>query len=413
MDYKKLDKLISIPKKADASKQKKTEFYNELTELLKEEGYSKKAEEYLFSGFSLCGALPFFNYMKNSENKLEIYNILTRGDKFNNERIIALQIELNLLALIINDGLEEKEILKNILIKLPSISVSSKNVRFKDLNVFLRKRYVNVISENAVYPNIDDIGLKIINVKNIMKMFEDGFKNYTPKSDSEIKKIIDLNNWIRSSKLLNEENCKKDNCMDILEIKNSKHEEVNNIKNQNIDNLENEKIDNKFYIENNEKCKQALDDVMEFIMMKDNKISQYKDSINNLNRKKLDYERNISNLENKIIELNKKLEENQKEIEKLNNEKGSLNDKVNDLEECLAKKDQEIEDRKKINEITEKDNSKQYDEFINRVSKKVGLEYRDYKDAEDAEMTIDLGENMRIQLKTVFDILEEVGIKMK
>lgn len=416
MDYRKLDELIHMPKKSGASKEKRNQFYKEFMMLLDEEGYSRKAEECLFLGWSFCGVKPFFDYMKKSENKIEVYNSLTRGDKFNREKMTALQIELNLLALVINEDFKEKEIIKDILIRLPNLSINASNIRFKDLIVFVIKKYIEVISEKAVYPDINNIGVKPVNIKKLIEMFEDAFKNYEMKDDIEIEKIKKLNKWISSYRLSEEENIKKAEIVKNEKVKNevSKGEkgatEVSVI-NRTDPGLD--FIDKTLHIDNNEDCRQVLDKVMEFISKKDNEISAHKDNFNALNKEKAYCERSIKYLEKKISELNIIIEDNNIKINNLNNEKITMKDKINSLEESLMKKEREIEDRKKINEMTEKDNSKQYEEFINRISQKIKLEYTDYKDAEDAEMNIDLGENMRIQLKAVFDILEKSGIKIK
>ena len=54
---------------------------------------------------------------------------------------------------------------------------------------------------------------------------------------------------------------------------------------------------------------------------------------------------------------------------------------------------------------------RQYDEQLNIIASKLSIEYKDFVDALEMEMTIELGENMREQLRTVFNILEKQGIK--
>ncbi len=48
---------------------------------------------------------------------------------------------------------------------------------------------------------------------------------------------------------------------------------------------------------------------------------------------------------------------------------------------------------------------------LNRIAKQIKTEYQDFKSAENMEMSIDLGENLRDQLKNIFGILEKEGIK--
>lgn len=47
---------------------------------------------------------------------------------------------------------------------------------------------------------------------------------------------------------------------------------------------------------------------------------------------------------------------------------------------------------------------------LNRIARQIKTEYHDFKSAENTEMSIDLGENMRDQLKNIFAIFEKEGI---
>lgn len=47
---------------------------------------------------------------------------------------------------------------------------------------------------------------------------------------------------------------------------------------------------------------------------------------------------------------------------------------------------------------------------LNRIARQIKTEYQDFKSAENTEMSIDLGENMRDQLKNIFAIFEKEGI---
>lgn len=48
---------------------------------------------------------------------------------------------------------------------------------------------------------------------------------------------------------------------------------------------------------------------------------------------------------------------------------------------------------------------------LNRIARQIKIEYQDFKSAEDMEMSIDLGENLRLQMQSIFDIFEKEGIK--
>jgi len=64
-------------------------------------------------------------------------------------------------------------------------------------------------------------------------------------------------------------------------------------------------------------------------------------------------------------------------------------------------------------DVLSRDRSKQADEVLQRVAAKIKVEYRDFLDAIEVPMSCDLGENLRLQLQSVFDILEKGGMKFK
>ena len=72
-----------------------------------------------------------------------------------------------------------------------------------------------------------------------------------------------------------------------------------------------------------------------------------------------------------------------------------------------------ISERIKMSEALSRDRSRQADERLQRIASKIKIEYRDFMDALDAPMTVDLGENMRLQLISIFEILEKGGMKIE
>jgi hypothetical protein len=52
------------------------------------------------------------------------------------------------------------------------------------------------------------------------------------------------------------------------------------------------------------------------------------------------------------------------------------------------------------------------DELMVRLSRKLRVDYADYQDALGLEMDADLGENMRLQLGSVFSIIKEFGVSL-
>lgn len=81
--------------------------------------------------------------------------------------------------------------------------------------------------------------------------------------------------------------------------------------------------------------------------------------------------------------------------------------------QCCSMANAEISERVKMADVLSRDRSKQADETLQRLASKIRVEYRDFVDALDVPMSCDLGENLRLQLQSIFDILEKGGMKIK
>ena len=115
--------------------------------------------------------------------------------------------------------------------------------------------------------------------------------------------------------------------------------------------------------------------------------------------KEYDTDTLIQDLMERNENLSKKKKELEKEIENLNSYKGKL--------------EQEIEERKQFTDTVIKNRENQSQEFINKLASKLRYEYMDFLDARELEMSVDLGENMRLQLESVFSILNKNGVNIK
>lgn len=127
----------------------------------------------------------------------------------------------------------------------------------------------------------------------------------------------------------------------------------------------------------------------------------------------------ITEMQLQINKLLGKEEEQRTYIQELVTEKRNLiaentsdENKIQELTEAVKKLEREIDDRKQFTDTVTRNREKQSEEQLNKLASKLRVDYRDYCDAKDIDMTIDLGENMREQLGAVFSILEKSGIKL-
>ena len=127
-----------------------------------------------------------------------------------------------------------------------------------------------------------------------------------------------------------------------------------------------------------------------------------------------------ASLTSRLNDAEKKNAEYQNELKEVHSQRIMLSHKCTQLESetrekdrIISEKDTEISERIKMSEMLSRDRSRQADETLQRLASKIRIEYRDFEDAINAEMTVDLGENLRLQLLNIFEILEKGGMKIK
>ena len=73
----------------------------------------------------------------------------------------------------------------------------------------------------------------------------------------------------------------------------------------------------------------------------------------------------------------------------------------------------EIEKLKTVISVYSADKQSSMDGQLNAIASKLKTEYREFKDALDLEMTVEIGEILRDQLMRVFKILSKAGIDIE
>lgn len=81
--------------------------------------------------------------------------------------------------------------------------------------------------------------------------------------------------------------------------------------------------------------------------------------------------------------------------------------------ESTKKLVEENERMRKVISVYAADKQAALSEQLNKIAAQLKAEYRDFKDAQDMEMDVNLGENFRIQLESVFKILIKAGVNLE
>ena len=131
-------------------------------------------------------------------------------------------------------------------------------------------------------------------------------------------------------------------------------------------------------------------------------------------QKRLDRNKQIiSEKEIEIKNLQEQCRDKENENHELKNKIKKLYEENDKLNNVIKERENEIQKRSQALHAIHLDTESKSNEQFNRLSSKLKIEYRDFKDAENLAMSIDLGENMREQLKNIFRILDKSGITLQ
>ena len=115
--------------------------------------------------------------------------------------------------------------------------------------------------------------------------------------------------------------------------------------------------------------------------------------------------------------LIRKLQDDLKETETLKEQYSSkvsaLQYEIKDNMAKIEDLTNELQKRNSVLSVFESDKQNSHKEHLNSIASQLKAEYKDFIDALDMEMTIDLGENMRQQISTIFKILSKNGIDVE
>ena len=414
-----LDYLIELKKtKKDPNVIERKKFIQAWTEMVNKEGYIA-SEEYLYNGFTYCGASPLKEYIGRSKDSMEALNEFFRGKMYNKNCAGTVPILFNLLALYLNDDNVNIQIVNKIVSKIPVALKNKEGKIYGQADRALRTYFLyNLRCDKIInFELLIEKGLdrKIVEQFSLM-MFEISIRAKKIKLSKKAQNNLDLlREWVKP--YLKEDGQKKTNKKQIVEKDKIESENITQTEEKGVYKNETEIKD--------DVGQGAIDDIKlrsiekelankdkELIVVKEqlNKIivirDSQRDTIQRLQTKML-------NLEAEIEKINNSLDEKNIKISELNQRISDNMDIIQKLESSLSYKDNELKEKSRMMEALSRDRAKQADEMVNRLASKLKVEYRDFTDAVGIPMDKDLGENMREQLRNVFDILIKSGVSIQ
>lgn len=391
----------------------KSEFMTSWTCLVKENGYAGKAEQFLYDGFSFCGAEPFYQYLRKAPDQNDVLKQMFSGKNYGKDSTVTFRLVTHLFALMLNDE-SSSSLLAPVIKHFPSACRNKEGKRLGTGAKTVEKYLLNVLSPVVELHPLNNIDLKSEVIKNFISMFSSligELKQSDSLKKSAITNINRIEKWTGEyletvdGTVAHESSEAGGFFKDLILASGGQsfHGQGN------YDPSDNEI---KAFVR-----AESLQEILMYAqtlatrLLKEN--DEQKKRITELEAR--DYN-NILKLEDVL----KKLEIQEITVSDLNKEKYELENQCRSLqhtlnikEKLMEEKDKEIAERIKMSEALSRDRSRQADERLQRIASKIKIEYRDFMDALDAPMTIDLGENMRLQLLSIFEILEKGGMKIE
>lgn len=421
-----LDALMKAKKekkKKEPTIKEKEAFRSAWLSLVADTGLAGRAEQFLYEGFAFCGAEPFYAYLIQTEDQNATLATMFSGKYYGIDSNVSFRLVTHLLALMLNNN-APGNILAPIIKRLPGSCVNKDKKRLGTAEKTLEKYFLAELRPDAELCPLADIGTKPVFINEFVALVSsimDGIENAGSTKGVVEKNIAKIRKWFADYDISQSVSADTKSDQVIHEATKITEEKANTI--SVADNSQEEKVQTPRVVvaQPEEKVPSDMIAYLTELLGKAAKVTTVVKAESTQQRVKIDAltqalegEQNklqganqqISDLQDTITELRKKLSAAEGDI-------FALRQAVAQRDAVIAERDAEIAERVKMAEVLSRDRNKQADELLQKLASKIRIEYRDFVDALDVPMSCDLGENLRLQLQSIFDILEKGGMKIK
>ena len=421
-----LDALMKAKKekkKKEPTIKEKEAFRSAWLSLVANTGLAGRAEQFLYEGFAFCGAEPFYAYLIQTEDQNATLATMFSGKYYGIDSNVSFRLVTHLLALMLNNN-APGNILAPIIKRLPGACVNKDKKRLGTAEKTLEKYFLAELRPDAELCPLADIGTKPVFINEFVALVSsimDGIENAGSTKGVVVKNIAKIRKWFADYDISQSVSADTKTDQVIPEATKITEEKANTM--SVADNSQEEKVQTPRVVvaQPEEKVSSDMIAYLTELLGKAAKITTVVKAESTQQRVKIDAltqalegEQNklqganqqISDLQDTITELRKKLSATEGDI-------FALRQTVAQRDAVIAERDTEIAERVKMAEVLSRDRNKQADELLQKLASKIRIEYRDFVDALDVPMSCDLGENLRLQLQSIFDILEKGGMKIK
>ncbi len=421
-----LDSLMKAKKekkKKEPTIKEKEAFRSAWLSLAADTGLTGRTEQFLYEGFAFCGAEPFYAYLLQTEDQNATLAVLFSGKYYGIDSNVSFRLVAHLLALMLNNNAPQN-ILAPMIKRMPGACVNKDKKRLGTAEKTLEKYFLAELHPDVELCPLADIGTKPVFIKEFVTLVSsimDGIENTGSAKGVVVKNIAKIRKWLADYDVSQSvsTDTKPDQVIPaattvtaektkIASVVTTPQEEQVQISKVIVAQPEEEApADMIAYLaELLGKAAKATAVVKVESTQQRVKIDALTQALEGEQNKLRGAGQQITDLQDTITELRKKLAAAEGDI-------FVLRQTVEQRDTVIAEKDAEIAERIKMEDVLSRDRSKQADESLQRLASKIRIEYRDFVDALDVPMSCDLGENLRLQLQSIFDILEKGGMKIK
>ena len=421
-----LDALMKAKKekkKKEPTIKEKEAFRSAWLSLVADTGLAGRAEQFLYEGFAFCGAEPFYAYLIQTEDQNATLATMFSGKYYGIDSNVSFRLVTHLLALMLNNN-APGNILAPIIKRLPGSCVNKDKKRLGTAEKTLEKYFLAELRPDAELCPLADIGTKPVFINEFVALVSsimDGIENAGSAKGVVVKNIAKIRKWFADYDISQSVSADTKTDQVIPEATKNTEKKARTI--SVADNSQEKKVQIPRVVvaQPEEKVPSDMIAYLTELLGKAAKVTTVVKAESTQQRVKIDAltqalegEQNklqgayqqISDLQDTITELRKKLSATEGDIL-------ALRQAVAQRDAAIAERDAEIAERVKMAEVLSRDRNKQADELLQKLASKIRIEYRDFVDALDVPMSCDLGENLRLQIQSIFDILEKGGMKIK
>lgn len=421
-----LDSLMKAKKekkKKEPTIKEKEAFRSAWLSLVADAGLTGSAEQFLYEGFAFCGAEPFYAYLIQTEDQNATLAAMFSGKYYGIDSNVSFRLVAHLLALMLNNN-ATINILAPIIKRLPGACVNKDKKRLGTAEKTFEKYFLAELHPDVELCPLADIGTKPVFIKEFVTLVSsimDGIENAGSAKGVVVKNIAKIRKWLADYDTSQSASTgtKAEQLIPASTIVAAEKVKIVSV----ADNPPEDRVQAPKVIVTQPKEEASVDMIayLTELLGKAAKATAVVKSESTQQRVKIDAltqtleseqsklrgaNQQIADLQDTITELRKKLSAAEGDI-------FVLRQTVEQRDAVIAEKNAEIAERVKMAEVLSRDRSKQADESLQRLASKIRVEYRDFVDALDVPISCDLGENLRLQLQSIFDILEKGGMKFK